>query len=83
MLLLDLMPASHGQRELSWGDEAPQRDRSRLMATVDRLNARYGRDAVHLASSGTGEVVRPWQTRQERKTPIYTTRIEAIPRAQA
>lgn len=83
VLLLDLMPASHGQRELAWSDEVPKRDRSRLMATVDRLNARYGRDAVRLASSGTGEVVRPWQTRQERKTPNYTTRIEDIPRAQA
>jgi DNA polymerase V len=47
-----------------------------LMAAVDALNRRYGREMVRLASSG---VAREWKMRQGRVSPRYTTRWEDLP----
>ncbi|MCK9510746.1 MAG: Y-family DNA polymerase [Pigmentiphaga sp.] len=44
----------------------------RLMAVVDRINDRFGRSAIAPAST-YGENDAPWQMRQERMTPAYTT----------
>jgi DNA polymerase V len=61
---------------------APGRDRAGLMRAMDRLNRRYGRDSVHIgsatAASSTGEL-RSWATRQERRSPRYTTRWAEMP----
>jgi len=81
VMLLDLVSGSVGQGELDLEDEF-QRDRSNLMAVLDKLNARYGRGTVHSASTGrTSE--RGWEMRQERRTPQYTTRWEDVPIARA
>ena len=50
-----------------------------LMATLDQINARYGRDSLRLASEGTGDQL--WKMRQTRRSPRYTTRWNEIPEA--
>jgi DNA polymerase V len=52
------------------------------MAAVDALNLRFGRDAVHLGNSSiasNGHEVRSWSTKQERRSPRYTTRWGEMP----
>lgn len=92
VMLTDLAPASEHQGELDLfggtGAEltpaAPlERDRSALMEAMDRLNRRFGRDSVRvgsaaMASRGVNEV-RSWSTKQERRSPRYTTRWEEMP----
>jgi DNA polymerase V len=47
--------------------------REALMASMDAINHRYGRDTLHLASSGIDDHRRLWGMRQARLTPGYTT----------
>jgi DNA polymerase V len=58
------------------------RDRAGLMQAIDVLNRRYGRDSVQIgsatAASSTKEV-RSWATRQDRRSPRYTTRWDEMP----
>ena len=54
------------------------------MEVVDRINARYGKSTVHVASTGhTQEDEAGWRMRQERRTPRYTTQQGEIPIARA
>lgn len=55
--------------------------RAGLMQTIDGLNRRYGRDAVHIGSAagGPGARTRAWATRQDRRSPRYTTRWSEMP----
>ena len=54
------------------------------MEVVDRINARYGKSTVHVASTGhTQEDEAGWRMRQERRTPRYTTQQREIPIARA
>ncbi len=39
------------------------------METVDRINARFGRDVIHLAATGNE---RQWRMKQEHLSPRYT-----------
>jgi DNA polymerase V len=50
------------------------------MATLDALNARFGRGTVQLAASG---VAPRWVMRADRKTPRYTTCWDELPIALA
>jgi DNA polymerase V len=46
------------------------------MAAMDALNNRYGRDSVRLGSTAlatNGAAVAIWATKQERRSPRYTT----------
>jgi DNA polymerase V len=89
VMLLDLQPAAQVQGELDLfaspdvhGSPGKDKARPALMAAVDALNMRFGRDAVHLGSSSTavnGHEVRSWSTRQERRSPRYTTRWDEMP----
>ncbi|RYX92192.1 MAG: Y-family DNA polymerase [Comamonadaceae bacterium] len=81
VMLLDLQDASVQQRELALDDGPP--DRRVLMQTLDRLNDRYGRGAVAMASTGESDGPRPWRMRQSLKTPEYTTRWADVPRVLA
>lgn len=81
VMLLDLAPASRVQHELDLGDE--EKDRGHLMTTMDKINARYGKGTLQLASAGTAGDLREWSMRQERRTPQYTTRWEDMPVARA
>jgi len=69
VMLLDL---EHGPARLSLLHPETPRDarNAALMAVLDAVNARHGRDALRPASAGLG---RPWRMRQAHKSPRYTT----------
>jgi len=93
VMLLDLQSAAQVQGELDLfsvqeSSESPRKNKGRpaLMAAVDALNLRFGRDSVHLASShAAGNTIgreaepRSWSTKQERRSPRYTTRWDEMP----
>jgi DNA polymerase V len=92
-MLLDLQPASQVQGELDLFSvaKAPEphgKDKGRpaLMEAMDALNLRFGRDSVRLGSAtlaSNGAEVRSWSTKQERRTPRYTTRWDEMPLVRA
>ena len=82
VMLLDLCPMSVLQGDLLFEEHC--RDQSKLMEAMDRVNARFGKGALHVASTGAPEQDESgWRMRQERRTPRYTTKIEEIPIARA
>ena len=83
VMLMELQSASvQLQAELDLaGDE--ERDRGKLMSTLDGLNQRYGKGSVHMASAGLDGDKRAWSMKQERRTPGYTTCWEDMPVARA
>ena len=59
-------------------------ERRSLMGTIDALNQRFGRDAVSIASSaGRKTAPRAHASRQERRSPRCTTRLDEIATARA
>ena len=50
---------------------------SELMAAMDRINRKMGKESIKLASEG---FKRPWRMKQENKSPSYTTSWEDVPR---
>jgi len=68
IMLLDIVPAESRQGHLFLPTDQTVSDR--LMATVDRLNARMGADTVFLAAEG---VAKGWSMRAEHRSPRYTT----------
>jgi DNA polymerase V len=83
VILLDLQDAGLEQGELALEDDAAAPGADRLMAALDRLNDRYGRGTVQLASAGLGGEARAWTMKQQWRTPQYTTRWEDLPVARA
>lgn len=81
VMLLDLQDGSVEQHELDLEPEPAAR--GNLMGTMDRLNDRYGRGTVLLASAGLEGKQRSWAMRQELLTPQYTTRWDHVPVAKA
>jgi DNA polymerase V len=81
VILLDLVGADVEQGELDLDD--PGRDRGQLMLAADRLNERFGRGTVKLASAGLAGNARRWTMRQNLRTPDYTTRWTDLPIARA
>jgi DNA polymerase V len=87
VILVDLQPASRHQGELDLfsSDDIrapPTKDRTALMDAMDVLNRRYGRDSVRVGSSTLASHdrdVRSWATRQERRSPRFTTRWDEMP----
>jgi len=47
-----------------------------LMSALDHVNDRFGKKTMVLASEG---MKRPWQTKADRRSPRYTTRISDLP----
>ena len=88
-VLSDLRPAGQEQGELdlfspAQTDAAAPADvaRVKLMSAMDALNHRFGRDSVRLGSqalASNGAEVRVWATKQERRSPRYTTRWNEMP----
>ena len=77
--LMDISPKGTLQGVLF--DEArPSENGDKVMAALDALNQRFGRDAVKLASAGLAP---RWAMRSENKTPCYTTRWDELPVARA
>jgi len=84
VMLLDLVPDTFVQSEFNW--DAPtsqQRDRTKLMHALDKVNERFGKRAVLLGSAGLTQGAQTWGMRQTRRTPCYTTRWEDVPVARA
>jgi DNA polymerase V len=88
-VLNDLRPVGNEQAELdlfsSLAEEAAapaEAARTKLMSAMDALNHRFGRDSVRLGSSAMashGAEVRIWATKQERRSPRYTTQWDEMP----
>jgi DNA polymerase V len=79
VMLLDLQPAGvQAQQELDLGGDDTHRERrnGRLMAAMDAIQDRFGKEAIRL-----GATLAPtnragfsaWQMKQERRSPRYTT----------
>lgn len=81
VMLLDLQDSSIEQHELAL--EGDSTEHGNLMGVLDRLNDRYGRGTVKLASAGLGGKERIWSMRQNLLTPQYTTRWDELPVAKA
>lgn len=85
VMLLDLCSATTQlQSDLLFEAPCTKRDHNQLMEVVDRINARYGKSTVHVASTGhTQKDGAGWRMRQERRPPRYTTQQGEIPIARA
>lgn len=84
VMLVELQPDGQHQGELDFGTAQEEGvDRGRLMKAVDAINGRFGRGSVLVASAGLAGDRRSWVTKQQRRTPQYTTRLEDIPLVRA
>lgn len=81
VMLLDLQDGQMEQGELDLEPEAPAR--GHLMATLDKLNDRYGRGTVTVASAGVKGPQREFEMKQNLLTPQYTTSWSDLPVAKA
>ncbi|MEM9887283.1 MAG: DUF4113 domain-containing protein [Bacteroidota bacterium] len=57
----------------------------KLMAALDNINAKMGKDTVHFAASGTKKSVphAHWRMNQQKKSKRYTTNLEELLEARA
>ncbi len=73
VVLSRLSPAQRRQLSL-FAD--PQKNRDKLMSALDLINARWGRFTIQ---HGVAGFAKPWQHRQDRKSPAYTTQWADLP----
>ena len=73
--ILGLTQQSNRQRDL-FAASNPLKEKA-LMEVLDKINGRFGRDTLRLASEGTGDQL--WKMRQVKRSPRYTTRWSEIP----
>lgn len=81
VMLLDLQDGNLEQGELDLEPEAPTR--GLLMEALDKLNDRYGRGTVVLASAGMKGPQRDLEMKQNLIKPQYTTCWNDLPVAKA
>lgn len=74
VLLEDLTPAGAGQADLF---AAPDPRAPALLAAMDGLNGRFGRNTITIAAQGYGP--KAFDTKRSQKSPAWTTRISEIP----
>lgn len=74
VMLEDLTPQDHAQADL-FATADPRGPA--LLAAMDGLNKRFGRDTIKVAAQGYG--ARGFDTKRSRKSPSWTTRISDIP----
>ncbi|WP_210466825.1 Y-family DNA polymerase [Rufibacter roseolus] len=74
VILTEIVPEDRIQLDLL--DKVNREKHGSIMETLDRLNARYGRNAVKVATQGFDP---SWQLKCERRSPCYTTRLSEIP----
>ncbi|MBC3871904.1 Y-family DNA polymerase [Undibacterium oligocarboniphilum] len=72
VILSEIFPETQFQGDMFAG--AP--DDPSLMATLDQINARFGKGTLKLSQDGSR---RSWQMRQDRKSPEYTTNWAELP----
>jgi DNA polymerase V len=77
VMLMDLVPASSQQTDL-FGYALQDDKANKLMSTIDRINNKYSRGTIRLASEGVNT---SWAMRRELKSPNYTGSWEEIPYA--
>lgn len=77
VMLLELQDGAYEQFELDLENDTSC-DRSKLMIAMDAVNQRFGKGALHVASSGMAGDKRVWSMKQERRTPGYTTSWEGM-----
>ncbi len=56
--------------------QSKQEENKPLMAALDQINNRWGRDTLHYGSSG---ISRDWSMKQTKKSPAYTTNWAQLP----
>jgi len=84
VMLVELQSGKQEQQEQASLDlfdepEAIQPDGRRdLMATLDALNERFGRDAVGIASGARKSARSTHASKQDRRSPRYTTRLDEV-----
>lgn len=69
VMLSELMPAEGIQTDL-FSKKQTSLKSEELMAAMDKINRKMGKESIKLASEG---FKRPWKMRQENKSPSYTT----------
>jgi DNA polymerase V len=79
VMLMNLSPNSVTQG-LLFDSSRPRQETAKVMATLDALNRRYGRDTLVLGSAGTGG---RWAMKAGNRTPRYTTSWTELPKAHA
>jgi DNA polymerase V len=75
VMLMDICPEDAVQGNLF--DAVDRKKHQRLMAALDGINERHGRNTLKYACMGDGKA---WQIKQERLSPCYTTRLSDFPR---
>lgn len=88
VMLVDLRQPGHEQSALELFEpapafDAPARSRAGLMNAMDELNQRFGRDAVTVASAARRPGPSAHASRQARRSPRCTTRLDEIAVARA
>jgi len=81
VMLVELQSDKQEQTSLHLFDEPEEVQpdgRRDLMATLDALNERFGRDAVGIASAVKRSARSTHASRQERRSPRYTTRLDEV-----
>lgn len=68
VMLMDLVPATSQQTDL-FGYSLQDDKSNSLMSTIDRINNKYSRGTIRLASEGVNT---SWAMRRELKSPNYT-----------
>ena len=82
-MLVDLRPQRQTQHELDLFSDANsaairREPQGALMGTLDALNQRFGRGAVSVASSVQRDAPVGYVSKQEWRSPRYTTRLEEV-----
>lgn len=77
MILSGLLPVANRQPDLL--NAADRQRGARLMAALDTINQRMGRDTLAPAAT----MGRAWRMRQEQRSPSYTTKLDDVPVARA
>jgi len=72
----DLIPRTTAQFDMFASGQSTSRSQS-LMSTIDRINAKMGRESIKLASEGMNY---SWKMRSGRKSPNYTTSWDGLVR---
>jgi DNA polymerase V len=76
VMLSELVP-QRGQQTDLFGFSVNSNKSGRLMSVLDRINGKYQRSTIYLASEGTD---RTWSMRRSFKSPNYTGDWSALPR---
>lgn len=77
VMLMDLVPSEGRQTDL-FGYSQGEPKATALMSTIDKINQKYSRGAISLASEG---IRKSWAMRRNYKSPNYTTDWKELPKA--